>query len=110
MMLAHLQYNLVRQFFLDQRGSARPRHTSHALKWPVQREKSAEGDAGNRGGWRRGGMKTPARTHVRERGAKRPVCSRVEVTYQRLKRDIMEGVYTPRQRLIETDVAPLLGV
>jgi DNA-binding GntR family transcriptional regulator len=55
-------------------------------------------------------MKSPARTHVPERGAKRPVCSRVEVTYQRLKRDIMEGVYTPRQRLIETDIAPLLGV
>ena len=55
-------------------------------------------------------MKSPARTHVPERGAKPPVCSRVEVTYQRLKRDIMEGVYTPRQRLIETDIAPLLGV
>jgi DNA-binding GntR family transcriptional regulator len=55
-------------------------------------------------------MKSPARTHVPERGAKRLVCSRVEVTYQRLKRDIMEGVYTPRQRLIETDIAPLLGV
>ena len=46
-------------------------------------------------------MKSPARIHVPERGAKRPVCSRVEATYQRLKRDIMEGVYTPRQRLIE---------
>jgi DNA-binding GntR family transcriptional regulator len=55
-------------------------------------------------------MKSPARTHVPERGAKRPVCSRVEVTYQRLKRDIMEGVYTPRQHLIETDIAPILGV
>jgi DNA-binding GntR family transcriptional regulator len=55
-------------------------------------------------------MKSPARTYVPERRAKRPVCSRVEVTYQRLKRDIMEGVYTPRQRLIETDIAPLLGV
>jgi DNA-binding GntR family transcriptional regulator len=55
-------------------------------------------------------MKSPARTHVPEREAKRPVCSRVDVTYQRLKRDIMEGVYTPRQRLIETDIAPLLGV
>jgi DNA-binding GntR family transcriptional regulator len=30
--------------------------------------------------------------------------------YQRLKRDIMEGVYTPRQRLIETDIAQILGV
>jgi DNA-binding GntR family transcriptional regulator len=55
-------------------------------------------------------MKSPARTRVPEHGAKRPVCSRVEFTYQRLKRDIMEGVYTPRQRLIETDIAPLLGV
>lgn len=59
---------------------------------------------------RGGGMKSPARTHAPERGAEGPVCSRVEVTYQRLKRDIMEGVYTPRQRLIETDIAPLLGV
>jgi DNA-binding GntR family transcriptional regulator len=55
-------------------------------------------------------MKSPARTHAPEREAERPVCSRVEVTYQRLKRDIMEGVYTPRQRLIETDIAPILGV
>jgi DNA-binding GntR family transcriptional regulator len=55
-------------------------------------------------------MNSPARTQVPEHGAKRPACSRVEVTYQRLKRDIMEGVYTPRQRLIETDIAPILGV
>jgi DNA-binding GntR family transcriptional regulator len=55
-------------------------------------------------------MKSPARTDAPERWAERPVCSRVEVTYQRLKRDIMEGVYTPRQRLIETDIAPILGV
>jgi DNA-binding GntR family transcriptional regulator len=32
------------------------------------------------------------------------------MTYQRLKREIMEGVYTPRQRLVETEIAPLLGV
>jgi DNA-binding GntR family transcriptional regulator len=55
-------------------------------------------------------MKSPARAHSPTREAERPVCSRVEATYQRLKRDIMEGVYTPRQRLIETEVAPLLGV
>jgi DNA-binding GntR family transcriptional regulator len=34
----------------------------------------------------------------------------VEATYQRLKHDIMAGVYTPRQRLVETDIAPALGV
>jgi DNA-binding GntR family transcriptional regulator len=34
----------------------------------------------------------------------------METTYQRLKRDIMEGVYTPRQRLVETDMAQALGV
>ena len=55
-------------------------------------------------------MKSPARTHAPGRAADRPVCSRVEATYQRLKRDIMEGIYTPRQRLIETEVAPILGV
>jgi DNA-binding GntR family transcriptional regulator len=55
-------------------------------------------------------MKSPARTHAPGRRADRPVCSRVEATYQRLKRDIMEGIYTPRQRLIETDIAPILGV
>jgi DNA-binding GntR family transcriptional regulator len=55
-------------------------------------------------------MKSPARPRVAGRGAEHPACSRVEVTYRRLKRDIMEGVYTPRQRLIETDMAPILGV
>jgi DNA-binding GntR family transcriptional regulator len=55
-------------------------------------------------------MESPARPHAPGRRAERPACSRVEVTYQRLKRDIMEGVYTPRQRLIETDIAPILGV
>jgi DNA-binding GntR family transcriptional regulator len=43
-------------------------------------------------------------------GTKRSACSRVEATYQRLKHDIMEGVYTPRQRLIETDITQILGV
>jgi DNA-binding GntR family transcriptional regulator len=55
-------------------------------------------------------MKSPARTHSPGRGGEHPVSSRVDATYQRLKRDIMEGVYTPRQRLIETEIAPLLGV
>jgi DNA-binding GntR family transcriptional regulator len=55
-------------------------------------------------------MKSPARTHSPGRDGEQPVCSRVDATYQRLKRDIMEGVYTPRQRLIETEIAPLLGV
>jgi DNA-binding GntR family transcriptional regulator len=43
-------------------------------------------------------------------GTKRSACSRVEATYQRLKHDIMEGIYTPRQRLIETDLTQILGV
>jgi DNA-binding GntR family transcriptional regulator len=34
----------------------------------------------------------------------------LEAAYQRLKQDIIEGVYTPRQRLVETDVAQALGV
>jgi DNA-binding GntR family transcriptional regulator len=55
-------------------------------------------------------MKSPARTYSPGRGGEHPVCGRVDATYQRLKRDIMEGVYTPRQRLIETEIAPLLGV
>jgi len=55
-------------------------------------------------------MKSPAQTHSPQHEAERRVCSRVDATYQRLKRDIMEGVYTPRQRLIETEIAPVLGV
>jgi DNA-binding GntR family transcriptional regulator len=34
----------------------------------------------------------------------------LEATYQQLKRDILGGVYTPRQRLVETDIAQALGV
>jgi DNA-binding GntR family transcriptional regulator len=34
----------------------------------------------------------------------------LEAAYQQLKHDIIEGVYTPRQHLVETDVAPALGV
>jgi DNA-binding GntR family transcriptional regulator len=55
-------------------------------------------------------MKSPGKTHPPDRRTEHPVCSRVEATYQRLKRDIMGGVYTPRQRLIETEIAPILGV
>src|SRR5919106_5618404 len=55
-------------------------------------------------------MKSPGKTHPPDRRAEHPVCSRVEATYQRLKGDIMEGVYTPRQRLIETEIAQVLGV
>lgn len=52
-------------------------------------------------------MPSPTKTHRPRHGA---ACSRVEATYQRLKHDIMQGVYTPRQRLVETDLAPILGV
>jgi DNA-binding GntR family transcriptional regulator len=55
-------------------------------------------------------MKSSAETQPPRLRAERPACSRVEATYQRLKRDIMEGVYTPRQRLIETEIAKDLGV
>jgi DNA-binding GntR family transcriptional regulator len=55
-------------------------------------------------------VKAPLKTQPSERGALRQACSRVEVAYQQLKRDIMEGVYTPRQRLIETELAQVLGV
>lgn len=55
-------------------------------------------------------MKSQPKTHRSNCSAKRPACSRAEATYQRLKRDIVEGVYTPRQRLVETDIAPALGV
>jgi DNA-binding GntR family transcriptional regulator len=34
----------------------------------------------------------------------------LEATSQRLKQDIQDGVYTPRQHLVETDVAKALGV
>jgi DNA-binding GntR family transcriptional regulator len=55
-------------------------------------------------------MKSGAKTHPPRRGDERTACSRLEATYQRLKRDIMEGAYTPRQRLVETDIAQALGV
>ncbi len=43
-------------------------------------------------------------------GADRPACSRAETAYQQLKDDILEGVYTPRQRLVETDIAAQLNI
>ncbi|HSF29079.1 MAG TPA: GntR family transcriptional regulator [Candidatus Tectomicrobia bacterium] len=55
-------------------------------------------------------MKSGAQTHPPRRGAERSPSSRVETAYQRLKDDIIAGVYTPRQRLIETEIAPVLGV
>ena len=55
-------------------------------------------------------MKSPGSLHVPGHEAERPAYSRVETTYQQIKHDIIEGVYTPRQRLIETDLAALLGV
>jgi DNA-binding GntR family transcriptional regulator len=55
-------------------------------------------------------MKSPAEIHPPRLRAERQACSRVEAMYLRLKRDIMEGVYTPRQRLIETEIAKDLGV
>jgi len=44
------------------------------------------------------------------RGVQRPSCSRAETAYQQLKHDILEGVYIPRQRLVETDIAAQLNV
>lgn len=44
------------------------------------------------------------------RGAARPPCSRAETAYQQLKHDILEGIYTPRQHLVETDIAAQLNV
>ncbi len=55
-------------------------------------------------------MKSRPKAQPPPRGAERPACSRVDATYQRLKRDILEGVYTPRQRLIETELVQVLGV
>jgi DNA-binding GntR family transcriptional regulator len=55
-------------------------------------------------------MTSPPKSDTRRPGAERPRCSRLEAAYQRLKRDIMAGVYTPRQHLVETEVAQALGV
>ena len=55
-------------------------------------------------------MQSHPHTPLRHRDPARPTGSRVEAAYQRLKRDIMEGVYTPRQHLVETDMAQVLGV
>ena len=54
-------------------------------------------------------MKASGETPPVDGGAERPACSRVEATYQQLKRDIIDGVYTPRQRLIETEIAAAPG-
>jgi DNA-binding GntR family transcriptional regulator len=50
------------------------------------------------------------KTHPPRRDTARPACGRAEAAYQRLKRAIIEGIYTPRQRLVEADIAPALGV
>jgi DNA-binding GntR family transcriptional regulator len=55
-------------------------------------------------------MKSRPKTSLLSHDAGRPAGSRVEAAYQRLKQDIIEGVYTPRQHLVETDIAQVLGV
>jgi DNA-binding GntR family transcriptional regulator len=55
-------------------------------------------------------MTSRPKTGARCSGVERTPCSRLEAAYQRLKRDILEGVYTPRQHLVETEVAQALGV
>jgi DNA-binding GntR family transcriptional regulator len=55
-------------------------------------------------------MKSRPKTSLLSHDAERPAGSRVEAAYQRLKQDIIEGVYTPRQHLVETDIAQVLGV
>jgi DNA-binding GntR family transcriptional regulator len=55
-------------------------------------------------------MTSPPKSDARRPGAERTPYSRLETAYQRLKRDIMAGVYTPRQHLVETEVAQALGV
>ncbi len=44
------------------------------------------------------------------RGAEKAPCSRAENAYQQLRLNILEGVYTPRQRLVETEIAAQLSV
>ena len=44
------------------------------------------------------------------RGSEKASCGRAETAYQQLKHDILEGIYTPRQRLVETDIAAQLNV
>ncbi len=53
---------------------------------------------------------SPQKTDRSSRGEIRPACSRAETAYQQLKQDILDGVYTPRQRLVETDIATRLNV
>lgn len=54
-------------------------------------------------------MPRPKTTRA-SRGAERPPCSRAEMAYQQLRHDILEGIYTPRQRLVETAIAAQLSV
>jgi len=53
-----------------------------------------------RGALRRRCMKSRPNASLLSGDAERPACSQVEAAYQRLKQDIMEGIYTPRQRRI----------
>lgn len=53
---------------------------------------------------------SPQKADHSSRGEAHPVCSRAETAYQQLKQDILEGIYTPRQRLVETDIATQLNV
>jgi DNA-binding GntR family transcriptional regulator len=55
-------------------------------------------------------MKSRPKTQPLPSGAERAACSRLEAAYQRLKHDILEGIYTPHQRLVEVDIAQALGV
>ena len=51
-----------------------------------------------------------AKTDRSTRKSEKASCSRAETAYQQLKRDILEGVYSPRQRLVETDIAAQLAI
>lgn len=47
--------------------------------------------------------------HLNEESIK-ATCSRTESAYQQLKRDILDGIYVPRQRLVEIDIATQLNI
>lgn len=53
---------------------------------------------------------SPPKADRSSRGEARPACSRAETAYQQLKQDILSGIYTPRQRLVEMDIAAQLNV
>lgn len=40
----------------------------------------------------------------------RPAVSQFEAAYQRLRREIIEGLHAPQQRLVEMEVAQMLGI